>query len=112
MGMIGVKRGLFLYHEIKMEKELKNGINRQMNCESANENKTINTALLQTQAIQKIMKSSVADTLSEPLKETMKLRLQYPTLSLSELCEVSENKITKSGLNHRFNKLIKIAESL
>ena len=112
MGMIGVKRGLFLYHEIKMEKELKNEINRQMNCESANENKTINTALLQTKAIQKIMKSAVAETLSAPLRETMQLRLAYPTMSLSELCEVSETKITKSGLNHRLNKLIKIAESL
>ncbi|MBO5408841.1 MAG: DNA-binding protein WhiA [Clostridia bacterium] len=112
LGMIGVKRGLFQYHEIKMEKELKNGINRQMNCESANENKTINTALLQTQAIQKIMQSARADTLSDALKETMRLRLCYPTMSLSELCEVSETKITKSGLNHRLNKLIQIAETL
>ena len=74
--------------------------------------KTINTALLQTQAIQKIMQSARADTLSDALKETMRLRLCYPTMSLSELCEVSETKITKSGLNHRLNKLIQIAETL
>ncbi len=112
LGMIGVKRALFQYHEIKMEKELKNEINRQMNCESANENKTINTALIQTKAIQKIMQSKKAETLSAPLKETMELRLRYPTQSLSELCELSESKITKSGLNHRLRKLIEIAETL
>ena len=112
LGMIGVKRGLFLYHEIKMEKELKNDINRQMNCENANENKTINTAVLQIAAIGKIMKSPIFETLSEPLRETMKLRLANPELSLSELCEVSETPITKSGLNHRLNKLLKIAETL
>ena len=112
LGLIGVKRGLFQYHEIKMEKELKNGINRQMNCESANENKTINTALLQTKAIQKIQKSGKAQTLSDSLRETMELRLRYPTHSLSELCELSETKITKSGLNHRLRKLIQIAETI
>ena len=112
LGLIGVKRGLFQYHEIKMEKELKNGINRQMNCESANENKTINSALLQTKAIHKIQKSGKADTLSAPLLETMELRLRYPTQSLSQLCELSETKITKSGLNHRLRKLVEFAETL
>lgn len=110
LGIIGVKRGLFQYHEIKMEKELKNEINRQMNCESANENKTINTALLQTRAITKLQKAGKFSELPDSLRETAELRLEYPNLSLSELAEHSE--ITKSGLNHRLRKLIQLADKL
>ena len=112
LGLIGVKRGLFLYHEIKLEKELKNDINRQMNCESANENKRLNAALSQIKALQKLQKSSKLETLSAPLKEAMELRLQHPTVSLSELAELSPTPITKSGLNHRLSKLMRIAETI
>lgn len=112
LGIIGVKRALFLYHEIKLEKELKNDINRQMNCESANENKRLNTALLQIKALKKIKQSHKADTLSPQLIEAMELRLAHPTLSLSELAEQSQTPITKSGLNHRLNKLMQIAETI
>ncbi len=112
LGLIGVKRGLFQYHEIKMEKELKNDINRQMNCESANENKRLNAALSQIKALKKLEKSNKMETLSPKLREAMELRLQYPTLSLAELAEKSATPITKSGLNHRLNKLLQLAETI
>lgn len=112
LGFIGIKRGLFQYHEIKLEKEIKNDINRHMNCESANENKRINAAVSQIKALNHLKKSKKADTLSPQLIEAMELRLQYPDLSLAQLAEKSPTPITKSGLNHRLNKLMKLAETL
>ena len=112
LNIIGIKRGLFLYHEIKMEKELKNGINRQMNCESANENKRLDTALSQIKALKKLQKSAKMETLSPQLLEAMELRLSHPTLSLSELAEASPTPISKSGLNHRLKKLMQLSETL
>lgn len=111
LNIIGVKRGLFQYHEIKMEKELKNGINRQMNCESANENKRLDTALSQIKAIKKLQNSAKMETLSPALLEAMELRLANPTLSLGELAEISPTPISKSGLNHRLKKLMQLAEN-
>ncbi len=112
LNIIGVKRGLFQYHEAKMEKELKNDINRQMNCESANQNKALDSALNQTKELMKLKKSPKAQTLSPVLLETMELRLSHPTLSLSELVKASPTPITKSGLNHRLNKLLQIAKTV
>ena len=112
LNILGIKRGLFLYHEIKLEKELKNDINRQMNFENANENKRIDAALSQIKALKKLEKSKKKETLSPQLLEAMELRLSHPTLSLSELAEVSPVPISKSGLNHRLKKLMQLAETL
>ncbi|MBQ7950493.1 MAG: DNA-binding protein WhiA [Clostridia bacterium] len=112
LGIIGIKRGLFQYHEIKLEKELKNDINRHMNCESANENKRLDAALTQIKALKKLKESKKLETLSPALLEAMELRLQNPTLSLAELSEQSPTPISKSGLNHRLNKLMEIAKTL
>jgi DNA-binding protein WhiA len=112
LSLIGAKRALFKFVDAKLEKEIKNDINRQLNCESSNENKAINASLIQTRAINKIIKAGYLDKLTEPLKKTCELRLKYPTTPLSELVMCSEAKITKSGLNHRLNKLIEISEKL
>lgn len=112
LGVIGIKRGLFQYHEIKLEKELKNDINRHMNCESANENKRLDTALTQIKALKLLKESKKMETLSPALLEAMELRLQNPTLSLAELAEQSPTPISKSGLNHRLKKLMELAKTL
>jgi hypothetical protein len=110
LSLIGAKKALFKFVDTKLEKEIKNDINRQLNCESSNENKAINSSLIQTKAINKIIKAGYFDNLTDPLKQTAELRLKYPTTPLSELVALSEIKITKSGLNHRLNKLIEISE--
>jgi len=108
LGIIGAKRSLFKFHETKVEKEIKNRVNRTLNCESANQDKVISTSLTQIQAIEKLIKSGKIETLSEDMKKTAYLRLQNPDMSLSELAEVADFKITKSGLNHRLKKITQL----
>lgn len=110
LSLMNTKRSLKKFVEAKEEKELKNLINRQLNCESANENKTINSAVLQFKAIDTLKKNKKFDELSSDLKKTAQLRLDNPQASLAELVEKADFSITKSGLNHRLNKLINIAQ--
>jgi len=112
LNLIGARRSLFKFVDTKLEKELKNDINRQLNCENANENKAISAGLTQKKAIDKIIASNKFDELSEPLKKAADLRMTYPNLPLSELALMSKEKISKSGLNHRLNKLISLAEKI
>lgn len=110
LSLMNTKRSLKKFMEAKEEKDLKNRINRQLNCENANENKTINSAVLQFKAIDTLKKNKKFDELSSDLKKTAQLRLDNPQASLSELVKKADFSITKSGLNHRLNKLIKIAQ--
>ncbi len=110
LGLINAKRSMMKFYEVKSEKNLKNIINRQLNCENANENKRINTAVIQTQAIRLLKKSGKFEELPVDLKKTAELRLNNPDASLSELSELADFPITKSGLNHRLKKIINIAQ--
>lgn len=108
--IMNLKRSMMKFYEIKSEKNLKNIINRQLNCESANENKRINSAVIQTEAIRIIKRNGKFDELPIDLKKTADLRLKYPDASLSELAEAADFPITKSGLNHRLKRIITIAQ--
>lgn len=110
LSLLNAKRSLKKFIEAKEEKELKNRINRQLNCENANEDKTINSAVLQFKAIDTLKKNKKFEELSLDLQMTAQLRLDNPRASLAELVEKADFSITKSGLNHRLNKLIKIAQ--
>lgn len=110
LSLMNAKRSMIKFMEAKEEKDLKNRINRQLNCENANENKTISSSVLQVKAIDTLKKNGKFDTLSSDLKMTAQLRLQNPQSSLAELVNKANFPITKSGLNHRLNKLITIAQ--
>lgn len=110
LSVIGAKRSLFQFHEVKIEKELKNRINRSLNCESANQDKVISAGLKQVKAIEKLIKTKKLETLSEDMQKTAYLRLDNPDLSLSELADLADFSITKSGLNHRLKKIVSLAE--
>ena len=112
LNLTGARRSLFKFVDAKLEKELKNDINRQLNCESANENKAISASLIQKKAIDKIIAADKFSELTDALKKAANLRISYPNLPLSELILMSDEKITKSGLNHRLLKLISISEKL
>ncbi len=102
---------LTLSNEI-VTRELRNKVNRQVNCINANINKTVEASLKQINAI-KIIESTIGlESLSEDLQEVAVLRLANPEESLDELLRLSTIKLTRSGLNHRLRKLIKIAENL
>lgn len=96
----------------KVDKEIRNGANRAMNCDMANVNKTIDTALEQKNAIQRLQENGRLERLPEKLRQTALLRLQYPEMSLSQLAEKCDPPVTKSCMNHRMRKLLEEAKKL
>ncbi|MBE7048752.1 MAG: DNA-binding protein WhiA [Ruminococcaceae bacterium] len=102
---------LSLYH-IKIEKDMKNKINRRVNCETANLTKTANTAALQIVSINKIMASAKAASLPPALAELAELRLKNPEASLAELAALLDEPISKSAVSRRLQKLVSMAEDL
>ncbi len=95
---------------IKIEKELRNDFNRAANSETANLEKTINAAVSQIQVIDTIQKTVGLDNLPKELKEIALLRLAHKDLSLSELGARMNPPLSKSGVNHRLKKLMKVIE--
>lgn len=89
----------------RAEKELRNGVNRRVNCEAANLDKAVDAAQEQLRAIRRLYELGRVEGLSAPLKETIVLREMYPELTLSQLAEEFDPPITKSCLNHRLRKL-------
>lgn len=98
--------------EIKVYKDLRNHYNRLTNCEAANISKTVGAAVRQREAILALQNAGVLETLSAELQAAATLRLSYPEAALKELCAFSTAPITKSGLNHRLNRLVTLAEQL
>ena len=102
-------QAVFYYEDIRIYRDHKNMTNRLNNCEQANVDKIIETANKQIKDIEKIKENDLLDVLDDKTKETITYRLKYPETSLLELSEIisleTGNKITKSGLYHRFNKI-------
>lgn len=96
----------------KVDKEIRNGANRAMNCDMANVNKTIDAALEQKNAIQRLQENGRLERLPKKLRQTALLRLQYPEMSLSQLAEKCDPPVTKSCMNHRMRKLLEEAKKL
>ena len=96
----------------KVDKEIRNGANRAMNCDMANVNKTLDAAQEQMSAIERLRGSARWDRLPEKLRQTAELRLEYPELSLMQLAEKCDPPVTKSCMNHRMRKLMEEAKEL
>ena len=94
----------------KVEKEMRNTITRQINCDSANADKVVSAAQEQLDAIRRVAKEIGLDALSEPLRDAAFLRLANPEASLADLALLSDPPVTKSCLSHRLNKIILLAE--
>jgi len=97
---------------VRILKEMRNSINRQVNCETANINKTVAAAARQIEDIKLIRDTIGFDELKDELKEMAELRLEYPESSLKELGTLLSVPIGRSGVNHRLAKLCEIAEGL
>ena len=93
-------------------KEMRNNLNRQVNCETANLNKTVSAAVRQIEDIRYIEACGEFKNLSQNLREIAEIRLEYPDVSLKELGELLNPPVGKSGVNHRLRKLGEIAEKL
>ena len=94
----------------RAEKELRNGVNRRVNCESANLDKAVDAAQEQLEAIRRLYELGRVEELSPQLKETVILRVGLPELTLSQLAEEFDPPVTKSCLNHRLRKLVELSK--
>ena len=110
LALIGASGSVLKYEDIRVLKETKNNVNRKVNCETANLNKTVNAAVVQIQAIQKIRKAKKWNRLPANLQEIALLRLENPEATLEELGKMLSEPIGKSGVNHRLKKIIEIAK--
>ncbi|MCI5674936.1 MAG: DNA-binding protein WhiA [Ezakiella sp.] len=109
---MGARSMTLQFEDIVVMKSARNDVNRRVNCETANLSKTVTAALRQVEAIEKLQRSGRFEMLERPLYETGLLRLANPDASLNELTILSGGKLTRSGINHRLNKLIELAENV
>ena len=104
------------FEDIRIYRDHKNMTNRLNNCEQANMDKIFLTASSQIRDINKLREYDIEDLLDEKIKVVMDYRLKYPEASLGELSEIiskeTGNKITKSGLNHRFRKIREMVNNI
>lgn len=110
LALIGANKSVLNFEEIRVERDTRNNINRLVNCETANLNKTINASVNQINAIKYLKENKKFKELPENLKEISEVRLKNPDASLVELGQMLENPIGKSGVNHRLKKICEIAE--
>jgi DNA-binding protein WhiA len=95
--------------EAKVEKQLRGGVNRRVNCDAANLDKTVEAAMEVIHAIQRLEERAMMDSLPEKLKEAALLRKENPEATLSELAAMCVPPVTKSAFNHRLKKLLSLA---
>lgn len=114
LSLLGASKSLLKFEGIRVEKNVKNNINRNINCETANLSKTILSSVKQIDAIKKLKKSGRFDNLNDKLKLTAYLREKYPHASLDELAKKisAEGKVSKSGIKHRLDKIIELSEEI
>ena len=105
LALMGANSSVLKFEEIRVLREMKNNVNRIVNCETANLNKTINASVKQVETIKKLKKTGKFNSLPEDLKEIANLRLENPDATLEELGKMLKNPIGKSAVNHRFKKL-------
>ncbi|MCO7125045.1 DNA-binding protein WhiA [Sporolactobacillus shoreicorticis] len=113
LSIIGANKALFYFEDIRIVKDMRNSVNRLVNCETANLNKTVSAAMKQMENIRLIEKSIGLEELPEKLREIAEIRLKNPDITLKELGEmVNGEPISKSGINHRFRKIDAIANRI
>ena len=110
--LMGANRAVLRFEEIRVQREMRGKVNRIVNCESANLNKTINASIEQIAAIKKLQDNKQFNKLDDKLKEIATLRLENPDIPLSELGKMLKEPLGKSGVNYRLKKIIEIANNI
>lgn len=110
--MIGAHGALLAFENVRVVKDVRNRVNRLVNCETANLQKTVDAAIRQIENINLIAEKVGLENLPPALREVAELRLSHPHATLQELVQIMDGKITKSGIYHRFRKLEQIAGEL
>ncbi|WP_284141109.1 MULTISPECIES: DNA-binding protein WhiA [unclassified Virgibacillus] len=113
LSIIGAHNALFKFEDVRIVRDMRNSVNRLVNCETANLNKTIGAAYRQIENIQLIENTVGLDALPEKLREIAVLRVQHDDVTLKELGELcASGKISKSGVNHRLKKIDEFADKI
>lgn len=113
LSIVGATQAMLKFEDVRIVRDVRNSVNRIVNCETANLNKTIGAALRQVENIRFIDNTIGLDQLPEKLREIARLRVEYQDVTLKELGEmVSTGTVSKSGVNHRLRKIDEIADSL
>lgn len=112
LNVMGAHRCLMQLETLRVEKEVRNSINRQVNCEAANITKTVNAANKQIEDIKLLQKHYGLSNFPENLRQMAEIRLEHPESSLQELGGFLNPPVGKSGVNHRLRKLSEMAEKI
>lgn len=113
LALIGATSSMFKFEDVRIVRDMRNSVNRLVNCENANMNKTVNAASKQIENIKLIDRVRGIDSLPDKLQEIARLRVEHPDVSLKELGELVPNGgVSKSGVNHRLRKINELAEEL
>lgn len=112
LNVMGAHKSLMLLENLRVEKEVRNSVNRQVNCEAANITKMVRAAGKQIEDILLLQKSYGLSNLPDNLRQMAEVRLEYPESSLQELGKYLDPPVGKSGVNHRLRKLSEMAERI
>ena len=110
LNIMGAHVSLMNMENVRILKDMRNQVNRRVNCETANLEKTVSAALRQIEDIEYLRSTGILNTLDAPLRETAELRQRFPEASLKELGEMSDPPVGRSGINHRLRRLSEIAK--
>ncbi|MGX7098528.1 DNA-binding protein WhiA [Globicatella sanguinis] len=113
LAIIGANRAMLKFEDVRIVRDMRNSVNRLVNCENANLNKVVEASNRQREAIELIIEKRGLDSLPEKLREMAQFRLDNPDLGMKEIGElIPGGPISKSGVNHRLRKLVQIAKEL
>jgi len=112
LGIMGASKAFMDIENIRILKDMRNDVNRRVNCETANINKTVSAAVKQIEDIKYISANMGFDKLPSALSEMAEIRLANPEASMKELADCFDPPLGKSGVNHRLRKLTEIAQKL
>ena len=112
LSIFGAQSARFAMEDAYIRKELRNNANRAVNCDSANVQRAVAAAARQTEAIRRLIEAKGEEFLPPALRETAKMRLQYPEVALEELGTLLDPPVGKSGVNHRLRRIEKMAKEL
>ncbi|WP_078594424.1 DNA-binding protein WhiA [Evansella clarkii] len=113
LNVIGAHQALLRFEDVRIMKDMRNSVNRLVNCETANLNKTVGAAMRQVENIKYIKEQAGLEVLPDKLREIAELRVEHQDVTLKELGEmVQSGKVSKSGVNHRLRKIDEFANKL
>lgn len=112
LSIIGAHQALFKFEDVRIMRDMRNSVNRIVNCETANLNKTIGAAVRQIDNIKLLQKEVGLENLPEKLREVAEIRLKHPDINLKEVGDMLRGQVSKSGVNHRLRKLDEWAEKI